>query len=253
MDFLFYPFFWLPDFISLSLVSLLAGLVLIGIYKFTSDQWAIAYWKEKLKTNQLLLLEGETSASVLKKLLVANFQMFRSALIPAFCCILFVLSILPWVGSRFGYQPLLVNESYEVEVKASKPWKLETTSNLRVSKNNMEFGSGRHSFEIMAEAGGRPGLTFNFLEDTGLSIFLHAGRNDSRRLWPISTKSRWYHLLVIPGYKVIEADNPVEEIKINYPSTASFFGFLGIDGWLGWFFILAFASGLWAKFYWGIE
>ncbi len=252
-DCFFYPLFWLPYIVSLSIVSLLAGLALIGLYYLTSDQWAIAYWKEKLKTSQLLLLEGEYTASVLKELLVANLQMFKLALVPAICCILFVLAILPWVGSRFGYQPLAVKESYQVEVEVSGAWKLETDSKLRLSKNNLEFEPGKHKFEIMPVAAGRPALNFNFADEPGLSIFLQAGYNQKRRLWPTIIRPRWYHPLVIPGYTVISGDKPVERIRISYPSTASFLGFWGVPGWLAWFFIFAFASGLWAKFHWGIE
>ncbi|MFB6344556.1 MAG: hypothetical protein ABEK50_02110, partial [bacterium] len=77
-------------------------------------------------------------------------------------------------------------------------------------------------------------------------------------IWPTVSAFRWYHHLVRPADAVLYRGTPITRIKIHYEPVFEYLAFYipysgRIPGWLSWFFIVSFVSGLVVKFQWEIE
>lgn len=267
LDYLVWPLFWLPSGVSLTVASVLVGILLMGVYAKTSDQWALAHHKQRLKRLQFRLLSGEFSVPVMKGLARHNLRMAGLGLIPAVVCVVVLVALIPWVGTRFGYYAVPSMQPFAVTVESEAPWSLKVDRTLRVTPRRRRYGTGTTRLRMLSET--RTQQTLSIIGTEGNSVRVPL-RTDTRRspLWPVHVRSGWVlaNLQSIPpnlANPVLGTQGPVDRVTVEYPMVFGFLTFTvppmlgipawGLSGWLSWLFIAATASGLWAKSHWEIE
>ncbi|MFB6355898.1 MAG: hypothetical protein ABEJ65_05220, partial [bacterium] len=156
------------------MVSILAGVGLLALYAVSSDQWAMAYYKEELKKAQWSFQQGGSRWDDLKRLMVDNVKMAKLGLVPSVVCIGALLLIIPWVGNRFGHRPIQPMEPFEVTVNADQPWLLEINeSTFRVSSSQTKFSADTTTLRMLVEDRGG-------YSEHSRTLLMRISRSDSR-------------------------------------------------------------------------
>lgn len=267
LDYLVFPLFWLPPAVSLTAASLLVGLLLMAVYAKTSDQWALAHHKQRLKQLQFRLLSGDFSVPVLKGLARHNLRMAGLGLVPAVVCVAVLVAMIPWVGTRFGYRSIPSMKPFSVTVQAEAPWTLETDRGLRVTPRREPYDKGTTRLRMLSETRTPQELTIRGSGGETVRVWLRTGNRGSP-LWPTHVRSGWVlaNIQSLPpnlANPVLNPRGPVGRVTVGYPMAFGALTFRvppllgmpawGLSGWLSWLFIAATVSGLWAKSQWEIE
>lgn len=257
LDFLFVPLLYLWNGISLTVVSLLAGVVLILVYYLTSDQWGLAYYKHRMKEYQNRLLHGDYSLETVLGLLNGNLKLASYGFIPAVFTVIPIIVLIPWVGSRFGLEPLQPREPFTVQLKSSEPFNLSLPPDLRSSTTDRSFEPGTVRLRLLAESSGTKQLIFE--TESGGSVRIPVAVQDPwANAWPTIGRPAWYHSLLAPAGRVLPANQPIEYVTVEYresfPSLSlNLPGMARLPGWLNYFFLVSFLSGLAIKWSYSIE
>jgi len=266
LDVLVYPLFWLPVPVSLTAVSAGAGLLLMGVYAKTSDQWALAHHKKRLKRLQFRLLSGEFSPDVLKGLARHNARMALYGLVPAVACVLLLVLLIPWVGTRFGYYALPPMRPFAVTVETNAPWSLRADRTLRITPDRGRYDAGTTTIRMLSETPTEQTLTLEPAGGEPVDLSLRTGARRSP-LWPVHARGGLLSTVRATPPNLARPRLPgrgsVRRVSVDYPMALGGLTFTvppflgmpawGLSGWLSWLFLVATASGLWAKSRWEIE
>ncbi len=253
-DMLVFPLFWLPALLSLSIVSFLTGILMIWLYWLTSDQWKMAHEKRRIKVAQNELMRGDYSWDNIRTLLAGNLNLTVTALIPAVVTVALILIMIPWVGSRFGYYVPEPREPLAMTIQSEEQWSLSGSDSMRTSVLERGTESGT-MVRMMGLDRGRHSVTLQFTNGDKVAVPVSVGT--SGPVWPDLTRPRWYHSLVRPAGMTLEAEGPLEQIRIDYSSVFKVLGFTFfgtfLPGWLTFFFVFSFFVGIYFKFRYSIE
>ena len=120
-DLLLRPFQSLPPFWSILIFSLVTGIFMLIVYRYTSNQEKIKEAKDKIKAHLLEIRLFNDDLRILlsaqKNILFYNFKYMKQALRPMLFMIIPVAIILIQLDGWFGYRPLKPGESAIVSVK----------------------------------------------------------------------------------------------------------------------------------------
>lgn len=257
LDVLFVPLLYLWNSISLTVVSLLAGLVLIGVYYLTSDQWGLAYYKDQMKDHQNRLLHGDYSLSNFGGLLYDNVMLGSYGFIPAIFTVIPIIVLIPWVGSRFGLRTIQPETPFSVRIESSRAFTLEPGSDLRIATQRRSFEGGTVRLRMLAESPGTKTLRLRVNGGDSLELPIYVDQPWANA-WPTRSKPRWYHSLLVPAGATLPVDQPVESVTVYYREnfrslSLTVPGMARLPGWLNYFFIVSFMSGLAVKWSYSIE
>ena len=122
-DLLMWPFQSLDPLWSLALFSLVTGIIMLLIFRYTSDQKGIKETKDLIKAYllEIRLFKDDLriQLSAQKNILRHNMTYMKHALKPMLFMIIPVVVILIQLDGWFGYRPLKPGESAIVSVKLS--------------------------------------------------------------------------------------------------------------------------------------
>ena len=221
-----FPFRRLDPVWGLTAISLLSGLFFLMIFKWTSNQDAIHAAKQRVKAHLLeLLLFADDMVLTLRAqrdLFLANGNYIRHTLRPMVILLVPVVLLLVQLDVRFGIRPLDVGETALVQVRLSPTVPAATEPVLRVPEGlaltspALRIPSEREvDWRVRADAPGEYQLRVEV-----------DGRYVDKRirvegpLAPVSYEIRQPSLLSTlanPAERPIEADSPIQSIRIDYP------------------------------------
>lgn len=253
-DLLMKPFQSLDPLWSLSLFSLVTGIIMLLIFRYTSDQKGIKEAKDLIKAYllEIRLFKDDLriQLSAQKEILRHNFTYMKHALKPMLFMIIPVVIILIQLDGWFGYRPLKLGESAIVSVQLADSTSMDTLPSISVESADRGFlvetpplripAEGEVSWRIRANEPGEHNLTFNVSGSTfqkGLTI--SDGQLD--RVSRVVASGFWDNFLN-PGEQPLAKNSLMKKIEINYPSRS-----IEIFGWdIHWlvaFFILSIVFG----------
>ena len=250
--FLFAPIATLPGWLSNTLISAVTGLVLIIIFKYTSNQRAIGQVRDSIKANMLAIKLFKDSMSVTLK---AQGQVFKGALlllfyavVPMLVMIVPVSLLLSQLGLWYQYRPLLPGEQTIVTMQLNRdietPWPnvdIEPTGAAEVVIGPVRVFSKRQIYwEIKAGGNGCHHVVFKVGRqqvEKELSI-----GDGFMRLSVQRPGWHWAEILLHPSERPFIPDSVVQSISINYPQRPSKTS--GTDWWLIYFFVASMAFAL---------
>ena len=239
----------LPGWASNTIVSAVVGVVLLLIFKYTSNQKAIEGVRNKIKANILALRLFKDSLSVtfqsVGRLFQAAGMLLLHALRPMLIMVVPVSLIVAQLGLWYQARPLEPGESAVMIMKLrgdqGSEWPkvaLEPTAAVEVKTGPVRVLSKREIYWVVeAHEIGERGLVFQVGQDSVRKQIAVGGG-----FVPVSvTKPGWGCLSILrhPRERAFGLDASVESITIEYPDRLSWNS--GTDYWLVYFFVASMA------------
>ncbi|MBN1223264.1 MAG: hypothetical protein JXB23_08430 [Candidatus Aminicenantes bacterium] len=228
-DYLLLPFRSMNPWIGMTVISLLTGLLMLLIYRYTSNQTGIKKVKNKIKAHLLEIRLYKDSLGLSLKaqgnILLANVKYIGLNFRPLLVMIVPVLLILIQLNFWFGYETLKTGQSTLLKVKLTEgtnpvrtdialdpspdikmevpPLRIEEDAeiNWRISPQT----KGTHDIRIVI---GSQKITKSIVTDV----------DRLSKISPIRHNRNFFNNLFYPVEKPIQSEIPVKSIEIAYPS-----------------------------------
>ena len=244
-EFLLAPVAVLPEWLSNTIISAVAGVILITIFKYTSNQTAIGKVRDRIKANMLALKLFKDSMSVTLKaqgrLFTAAGLLLVYALVPMLVMIVPVSLLLGQMGLWYQYKPLQPGQETIVAMQLNGPANtplpqvnIKPTDVVDITTGPVHVTSKQQVYwKIKANQEGLHHLIFQ-IEGEDVEKELAVGE-ELMRISSHRPGWQWPDILLYPHEKPFVPDSPVKSISIEYPprGTKTF----GINNWLIYFFI----------------
>lgn len=238
---------------ALFIISMLAGILMLLIFRLTSNQVKIKEVKDKMQAHLLEILLFKDSPriilSALKNLLRYNARYMTYAVTPMLYMILPVSLLLVHLDGWFGYRPLKIGESAIMSVKLSEEGprslsqiSLESERGILVETPPLRITeTGEVNWRIRAGAPGDYQVTVRTGSHT-IRKKITVSQTGLTRLAPSMVGSSFQDIVLNPGENPIEPDAFINKIEVGYPSREiEIFGWR--CHWLLLFFVLSIAGG----------
>jgi hypothetical protein len=251
------PIAILPGWLSATLIATGTGLVLLGMFKYTSNQRAIKRTRDQIKANLLALkLFKDSPAVTLRaqgRVFYGAFQLMLLAIVPMLVMAIPVCLMLGQIALWYQARPLRVGEETLVSLKfggapsATMPEvQLEPSAAFATLIGPVRVPSERTMhWSIKAKQPGCHLLAFRLGEQAAQKEFV-VGDSFMR-----TSKERpgwtWTDILLHPWETPFPTDSLVNSIDIQYPERVSWTS--GTDTWIAYWFVVsmlaAFAGRPW--------
>ena len=245
------PLMVLPGWLSNTIISAVAGVILLIIFKYTSNQRAIGRVRDAIKADMLALKLFKDSMAVTfeaqGRVFKGAFLLLVHAIRPMAVMILPVVLLLSQMGLWYQYRPLACGEeavvSMELRGDTERPWPdvtLESGGGAEVTTGPVRvFSKGEIYWKIKAGQEGYHGLIFE-VDGQRFEKEL-AGGDEFMRVSVERPGQQWGHILLNPWEKPFDRDSVIQSVSISCPDR--FRQFLGIPSWVIYFFIASLVFG----------
>jgi hypothetical protein len=246
------PLAVLPGWLSATLVSAVTGVVLLVVFKYTSNQRAIKRVKDDIKANLLALKLFKDNAPVVLRaqgrIFVSAFRLAVYALVPMLVMMVPVLLILGQLSLWYQARPLRVGEDAVLTLKlngnavSSGPdVQLEPTEAVQTVIGPVRVHSQHEiCWSIKALASGYHRLVFHVGEQTGdKEVAIGDG---FMRVSALRPGWHWSDTLLHPSEKPFGPDSSIQSIAIDYPERSSWTS--GTDTWVIYWFAVSMVAAL---------
>lgn len=235
----------LPGWLSNTIISAIVGVILLIIFKYTSNQKAIEKVRAGIKANMLALKLFKDSMLVTLKsqggLFKGAFSLLFHAIRPMLIMIIPVSFILGQMGLWYQHRPLKIGEKAIITMQLSdtnKPTLPEVTiqniPNAKVTTDPVHLLSKNQIWwEIQAVQDGTHYIDFK-IDDKIIKKELTIGIGFAR-LSPVKPQRNFSDMILHPKEKPFGKDSLVQSISITYPDRDSFT--CGTNWWIAYFFI----------------
>ena len=246
------PLMVLPGWLSNTIISAVAGVILLIIFKYTSNQRAIGRVRDAIKADMLALKLFKDSMAVTFEAQGRAFKgaslLLVHAIRPMAVMILPVVLLLSQMGLWYQYRPLACGEeavvSMELKGDIEGPWPdvtLELGGGGEVTTGPVRvFSKGEIYWKIKAGQEGYHALIFG-VDGQQFEKELAVG-DEFMRVSVERPGQQWGHILLNPWEKPFGGDCVVQSIGINYPDRMSRTS--GTDWRMIYFFIASLVFGL---------
>jgi hypothetical protein len=236
VDVILLPFRGASPWFGMAAVSLLTALLMLEVYKHTSNQAAIRRAKDKIKAHLLELRLFKDSMPVTLRaqgaILKANLSYLAANLKPLLVMIVPLVLILAQLSLWFDRAPLQPGEETLVKVgleektdPLSLPIELETSPGLEITSPAVRIPDEHEvAWRFKAVATGPGHLT---LRIGGLTLVksVIVGGKSLTKVSALASRGSLGKQVLYPGEPALAAGSPVRSIEILYPAkTLSIFG-----------------------------
>ena len=238
------PIGMLPGWLSKTIISAITGVLLLIIFKYTSNQKAIGKVKDNIKANLLALKLFKDELSVTfhsqGRIFLGATRLLRYSLWPLLVMMVPVLLELSQMGVWYQWRPLRLGETTLVTMrlagKIDEPMqqvKFLPNSGVEPVLGPVHITSKREiCWEIRALKEGFYDLVFQ-VDQQQIEKELAVG-DGLMRISAVRPSWNWTTILTHPLEKPFDKDSPVQAISIDYPDRVSWTS--GTDYWLIYFF-----------------
>ena len=250
--FLLAPLGVVPGWLSATAVAAVTGVLLLAVFKYTSDQRAIQRVRNEINADLLALKLFKDSARVALRaqghILVAAGRLFVLALVPMLVMALPVTLLLGQLGLWYQARPLRVGERAVITLKlngqAGSSWpavSLVPTDVVDVVVGPVRVRSGREvCWNVTARQPGSHRLMFQ-VDDRAIAKEVAVGDGFMR----VSAERPgwdWASILLHPWEEPFRPDEPVRSIGIDYPERSSWTS--GTGSWMIYWFVVSMVAAL---------
>jgi hypothetical protein len=252
-DILFLPFRQLDPWFGMAFISFLTGLLMLFIFRLTSNQEGIKRVKDKIKAHllELRLFKDNmpVSLSAQGQILRYNLRYLGYSLKPMLVMIIPLILILAQLNLWFGYESLRSREPAILKVKLEKgarPMELdasiETPAGLEVETPPLRLEEQREiDWRIRARSSGVHELVIK-LGGQSLTKAVFADGSRLARISPVKLKGGLIDQVLNPGERPLPSSRSIKSIEVVYPPKRM--NFLGLRlHWLVAYFGLSILIG----------
>lgn len=262
-DFLLAPFLQFHPLWPLFILSFVTGILLLVIFRYTSDQKAILKTKNRIKAHLLEARLFKDDLGILlsaqERILVYNAKYFMLGIKPMLVMIVPVGFLLIQLDGWFGFRPLMPGEWVLISVQL-KDQGAEALSTVALDANE---GLSIETPPLRIAASREVAWRIRALEPGVHYLVVRAGNHKIEkkisvlptglaRVSPSTVAGSFWNALLHPGERPIPDGTPVERINANYPQRS-----IEVFGWkLHWmvlFFVLATLTGFAFKGFFRVE
>lgn len=250
--FLLAPVGWLPGWLSATIVSAATGVLLLIVFKYTSNQRAIKRVRDDIKAHLLAVKLFKDSIWVTfraqGRILTGAFGLMVLAIVPMLVMIVPVCLLLGQLALWYQSRPLRVGEETVVTLKlggdAESSWPevyLEPTSAAKVAVGPVRVLSNREvCWRVTARENGYHLVLLHVDQETSQKEL--AIGDGFMRLCTKRPGWNWSDILLHPGERPFRRDSPIESIEISYPDRESWT--CGSDWWVVYWFAMSMVGAL---------
>jgi hypothetical protein len=251
-QFLLAPLPLVPGWLSATAIAAVTGVLLLAVFKYTSNQNAIKRVRNDINANLLALKLFKDSATVALsaqgRLLLAAGRLFFYAIVPMLVMALPVTLILGQVALWYEARPVRPGEEALVTMKlggsTDSPWpavSLAPTDAVDVALGPVRIRSKRElCWNITARKPGSHRLVFQ-VGDQAVAKEIAIGDGFMR----VSTERPgwdWESILLNPWEKPFRPEEPVQSIAIVYPERSSWTS--GTFWWMIYWFAISMVAAM---------
>lgn len=243
----------IPQWLSLLVISVAAGIGLLWVFQKTSDQAAIRRTKKKLQAHLLEIRLYADDPAVIwqaqKNLLAANARYFALMLRPALVATMPMILLLVVLDGYYGKQPLAVGRPAILTAQLAGgsalagPLRLEAPPQIEVETPGVRaLGERQISWRIrpVGEVAGELRLVAE-----GVAVTKSVAAGDGPRFVSSRRVRSLPALLLHPGEKPLPASG-IEWVEVEYPAAGV--RMFGLEThWLVWFIVISMAAAFLLK------
>ncbi len=237
----------LPGWLSLILLSVVTALLLLMVFKFVSNQAAIARTRNDIKANLLAmrLFKDNIGVACLSewRIILGALRLIFHSLRPMAVMILPLSLLLAQMGLWYQTRPLEPGQEAVVTVKLagslSQPWPsvhMTPGQAAEVSLGPIRvFSKNEICWQIKALEPGYHNMVFT-VNDMKVTKELAIGPG-FMRVSPVRPERYWLRMLQFPAETALAPDSVIQSIRIDYPEHEA--KYTGTNAWMITFFILS--------------
>jgi uncharacterized membrane protein (DUF106 family) len=242
----------LPGWLSATIVSAITGVLLLVVFKYTSNQNAIKRARDDISANLLALklFKDSTSVALLAqgRVLLGAGRLMILAVVPMLVMALPVCLVLGQLSLWYQLRALQVGEEAVITLLLNEnqatSWpsvSLVPTRAVEVVTGPVRVLSKREvCWNVKAIEKGNHRLEFQVGDQTaGKEIAISDGFTRVSKLRP---GWHWADILLNPWEPAFRPDSPVQSIEIDYPERSSWTS--GTDNWVIYWFIVSMIAAL---------
>lgn len=241
------PIALVPGWFSATVLGALSGVVLLAVFKYTSNQTAIKRVRDSIKASTLTLKLFTDSARVAfraqGRLFIGALWLFLFGLVPVLVMIVPVALLLGQMSLWYQLRPLRVGGEAVVTLKLNggsdapcPDVDLQSGGAAEILLGPVLVASKREvCWNIAARESGLHRLTFRVGDQT-VEKELAVGDGFMR----VSAQRPgwdWAEVLTHPRERPLPPDSPVHSVEIDYPRRVSWTS--GSDWWVGYWFVVS--------------
>ena len=227
-DLLLLPFRSLNPWAGMAFISLLTGLLMLLIYRLTSNQSGIRRVKDKIKAHLLELRLFKENMGVTMRaqgqILRANLRYLALNLKPLLVMIVPLVLILSQLNLWFGSEPLSVGRPAILKVRLQPDvnvlgteFSLDAPPEIAVETPPLRIEESKEvDWRFQPRAAGRFNLTIRAGDKNYLKTVIVDGRHLDK-VSSIKVKRSFLDELLYPGEKALPADGRIKAIEVVYP------------------------------------
>jgi hypothetical protein len=242
----------MPGWLSATAAAAVTGVLLLAVFKYTSNQRAILRVRNDINAHLLALKLFKDSARVSLKaqgrILLGAFRLFVLAVVPMLVMAVPVTLLLGQLALWYQARPLRVGEDAVIALKlngdaatAWPPVSLEPNDAVAVEVGPVRVRSQRTvCWNVKAREGGSHQLVFQV---GGQPVAKELAVGDGfMRVSQQRPGWDWSEILLNPWEEPFRPDASVHSIEINYPRRSSWTS--GTDSWVIYWFVVSMVAAL---------
>jgi hypothetical protein len=241
-------------------ISLVIGLLMVVVFRYTSDQKAIHVAKDRLKAHLLALKLFQDQIPVVIRsygcIVLATGHYLRMAFKPLLFVIVPLTLLIVQFDRYLGSVPLEAGHTFLVKVRMDNPDTLNEAS-LQLPKGLATTAPAVHvpsesevAWRVVAEEAGEYIVNVQASDQTfSKRVVVGSGLS---RLSSVRLRGKFWEHILVSGEPALPDNNLIEAIEVQYPSRN--IAFAGFEwNWIWLFFVLSLAAGFLFKSILGIE
>ncbi len=260
-DVLLAPVSWLPGWLSISLIAAVTGVLMLLVFKYTSNQEGIRRTRNRIRANLLALslYKDSTAVSVRSqvRVLQSSGRLLVYALFPMLVMIVPTCLLLGQLAVWYQARPLKVGEDAVVTVQLadSSDDAVQQLTMVPSSAVQLDVGPVRVPskqmvcWNVTAAEDGQHVLTF---EASGSQFTKELVIGDGYQQTSIRRPAEnWSDLLLYPWETPFSGESEVQSIEIDYPRRSALTS--GTSTWLPYWFVASMVAAFAAKPFLGVN
>jgi uncharacterized membrane protein (DUF106 family) len=249
-DVLFLPFRSMSPWVGMILISFLTGLLMLFVFKCTSNQQGIRKVKNRIKAHllELRLFKDSLSQSFRSQgnILRCNLTYISYSVKPMLVMIIPLILIIIQLNFWFGYESLELNESVILKIKLAEDQNpLETLITVQPS-SGLVMETPPLRIEESHETNWRFSATQEGIQQFTVTINgetvtkkVSVAQKPLSKISPLKTNKKFFDQVMYPTESPIKGQVPIKAIEIQYPSKS-----LDLFGWKIHWIIVYFALSI---------
>ncbi len=241
------PIALLPGWLSATLIAIVTGLVMLVVFKHTSNQRGIKAARDEIKANLLALKLFKDNVGVTLRaqghILLGAMRLLVHALVPMVVMALPMTMLLAQLALWYQARPMQVGEeavmTVELNGEPGASWpKLSLAADDRRRSCGRPGPGGQQTrglLEHPCPRGRTPSLGFD-VDGQNIDKELAIG-GGFMRVSTLRPSWSWSDALLNPWERPFGPDSPVQSIEIDYPNRASWTS--GTDTWVIYWFAVS--------------